>query len=656
MLTFPSFGHIGAARWGFYHKLDTMEDSLLKKISKGLHQSYITNQWAIKKTGSIIDIQGDYVYRFVDYLECGDNIREKYHSDEEKLACCPIVASGIVGFWIRNHEQMNTRTLFESYFDWRYNQYEKAHENDEDAWERDLKEEFVKREHIIKEKSRIKTSEAVFEYLTEADKKHIQAISSSYLKFVRKKRRDLYPPHYEANKVIEDTFLSAYSLGGGAFQCLEWFRHKYDLPMMGPHWHQEGYKEPPLDKRWQEFYDRILPELVLEAFEDFDDGVLTYSDGGLINEIQNNLHACTSTEDRIIYLSSLLQPFKTFSEAFYAKGATDEREKAIEEDLKLIEYWETVPDDAVDQCTGEPIEPKKQIEACEYFVECYRKDIKYWEEMNSTFFDFAQRGLNHEFLSNDVPEMLTCLGRWWSLMITFSRRLAALALTYGIRLMDIQEQCAIYLTHSFLITDYVDDKFISTVEQAQKLLDKAFSINTNSPASKSDYDKVLEIVYGDYTELEHIIPDKNMLGEEDLRAHAVAALKTHGFSTTAESLNRNGKTDIKVQNDKGEVIFIAECKIWNGEKLFLEAVNQLFGYLNWHNTKAALIIFVENDSFKETIEKARKAIREHELYVKEGKYLLDKANIISCVCHHSPDKGFLIDLNIMLFHFPKSVY
>lgn len=52
----------------------------------------------------------------------------------------------------------------------------------------------------------------------------------------------------------------------------------------------------------------------------------------------------------------------------------------------------------------------------------------------------------------------------------FSRRLAAVILTYGIKLMDIQEQCGIYLNWHFMITDYVDHKFITSIDHAKKLL------------------------------------------------------------------------------------------------------------------------------------------------------------------------------------------
>ena len=66
--------------------------------------------------------------------------------------------------------------------------------------------------------------------------------------------------------------------------------------------------------------------------------------------------------------------------------------------------------------------------------------------------------------------MCKYLGGWWKLMITFSRRLAAVALTYGIKLMDIQEQCRVYLNWHFTITDYEDHKFITSVDHARKLL------------------------------------------------------------------------------------------------------------------------------------------------------------------------------------------
>lgn len=46
----------------------------------------------------------------------------------------------------------------------------------------------------------------------------------------------LYPSQYASNRVIEEAFFSAYDNGGGAYECVDWFRIEYDLPYMGNHW------------------------------------------------------------------------------------------------------------------------------------------------------------------------------------------------------------------------------------------------------------------------------------------------------------------------------------------------------------------------------------------------------------------------------------
>lgn len=241
-------------------------------------------------------------------------------------------------------------------------------------------------------------------------------------------------------------------------------------------------------------------------------------------------------------------------------------------------------------------------------------------------------------------------------MIRFARRLAALSLTFGIKLMDIQEECAIYLTHHFLITDYIDDIYISSIEQAQTLLDKALAIKqSDNTKSRNRFENILKIIYDDYTALEGLTHDKDSLGEEALRNHAVAALKTHGYTASAESLNRNGKTDIHIQDNNGIPFFIAECKIWKGEKLFLEAIDQLFGYLTWHNKNAALIVFVEQGNFTKAIETARKSIRKHHLFVRDkDKTIANKENTFSSVLHHSSDDSCFVVLEVLFFHFPKT--
>jgi hypothetical protein len=84
------------------------------------------------------------------------------------------------------------------------------------------------------------------------------------------------------------------------------------------------------------------------------------------------------------------------------------------------------------------------------------------------------------------------------------------------------------------------------------------------------------------------------LDEEGIRDHFLLQLNGHfKGGATGETLNGFGKTDILVRvGDRN--IFIAECKFWHGQEKFGEAIDQLLGYLTWHDCKCALLIFNRN--------------------------------------------------------------
>ena len=62
---------------------------------------------------------------------------------------------------------------------------------------------------------------------------------------------------------------------------------------------------------------------------------------------------------------------------------------------------------------------------------------------------------------------------------------------------------------------------------------------------------------------------------------------------SSEAFNKEGKTDLVIQH-KDHNIFIAECKIWDGEENFNKGITQLNGYLTWRDTKTSYIIFSRN--------------------------------------------------------------
>lgn len=460
-----------------------MSESLLERISVSNSQAIITDRWKNGKVGKIVDISRNGNYRFVDCLTDINGRPMICHRSIEEELLCPVIATGIIGYWLHNKDSQGIKKIFDGYFTLKRAQYEKLHEGDDDAWERDLNKEFILREHIPSEKDAIKTSEFIFEYLTEEDNKRIKRVAENYLKYARAKRKELPLLEYPSNRLIEDTFFAAY-LNGGARECVHWFRMEYNLPYMGPHWNPGESKKTQLTGKWKYRHEVELPEYIKEEYEDFDDSVLVYSNGGMMEEINENLKKCSTQEDKVRYIVSLLQPFKDFADAFYPKARIDERKKAIEQDKKLKEYYAKIPKDAVDESIGKPIDPDAQIRAIDTTIERYKQDIEYWEKVQDRFYWFAQHGLTGEFTEEEKQDMCEYLGRWWSLMIMFSRRLAGVALTYGIKLMDIQKDCGIYLNWHFNITDYDDGKYVISIDHAKKLLaeiesqDKSTNINS----------------------------------------------------------------------------------------------------------------------------------------------------------------------------------
>ncbi len=99
--------------------------------------------------------------------------------------------------------------------------------------------------------------------------------------------------------------------------------------------------------------------------------------------------------------------------------------------------------------------------------------------------------------------------------------------------------------------------------------------------------------------------------EERLRDNLVVMLNSHyEGQATGETFNRAGKTDILVRVEDRNV-FIGECKWWSGPSDFDDALDQLFGYTTWRDTKLALVMFVRAKGLTAIIEKGRATLAEH---------------------------------------------
>jgi hypothetical protein len=142
------------------------------------------------------------------------------------------------------------------------------------------------------------------------------------------------------------------------------------------------------------------------------------------------------------------------------------------------------------------------------------------------------------------------------------------------------------------------------------------------------------------------------MGEEDIRDYLMMFLETRYQDTTAtrESFNKSGKTDILLKHTDNSNLFVAECKVWGGQQIFLAAIDQLFNlYLTWRDSKAALLIFVRNTDFSNVLATIKSEVNKHSFFVN---YVGDTDDSSFSYIFHLPgDKNRKVKLEIMAFHF-----
>ena len=116
-----------------------------------------------------------------------------------------------------------------------------------------------------------------------------------------------------------------------------------------------------------------------------------------------------------------------------------------------------------------------------------------------------------------------------------------------------------------------------------------------------------------------------------------------------ETFNGIGKTDILIKHDSQNV-FIAECKKWKGEASLVEAFEQLFGYIDTRLSKAAIIIFDENQNHQNTKQIISKKIPEIRGFQEQIEKFSEYGNIYKFL--HPVGSGKEIHVAVLSFHKP----
>lgn len=157
--------------------------------------------WANGKYGSIIDLYDADILRFIDYYyEPGDGnkdevVLEIHHTEEERKQC-PIVAEGVIVFWLKwctDHAlQYDIAQIFDDYYDKCFHDYERWQQRKFDYWKykSKLPLDFAKK-HLNDEMRRIAKSKALSEYLTTQDNAKISELTQNYIEYVRDKIKQL---------------------------------------------------------------------------------------------------------------------------------------------------------------------------------------------------------------------------------------------------------------------------------------------------------------------------------------------------------------------------------------------------------------------------------------------------------------------------------
>ena len=141
-------------------------------------------------------------------------------------------------------------------------------------------------------------------------------------------------------------------------------------------------------------------------------------------------------------------------------------------------------------------------------------------------------------------------------------------------------------------------------------------------------------------------------GEETLRDHLIMVLEPRfEISTTGETFNKSGKTDILMRHD-GKNVFVAECKFWRGAKQHHKTIDQLLSYLTWRDSKTAIVYFMDTQDIVAPLKAIEETTPEHPCFVADkGKR---EESWFQYEFHLPGDESRSVHISMLCFHLPKA--
>ncbi len=161
--------------------------------------------------------------------------------------------------------------------------------------------------------------------------------------------------------------------------------------------------------------------------------------------------------------------------------------------------------------------------------------------------------------------------------------------------------------------------------------------------SDFDYNNINKIIYLFSTAMERTARSYYHNQEEELRDHLLAALNVYYERATGEAFSKLGKTDINVGFDNRSA-FIGECKLWKGERVFGETIQQVMNYSTWRDLKVSVIIFNTKNKSPDRV----MSVIDTWIGANTKSHINKHKNMWECTYHRS-DMNIDVKLTIMMF-------
>jgi hypothetical protein len=169
---------------------------------------------------------------------------------------------------------------------------------------------------------------------------------------------------------------------------------------------------------------------------------------------------------------------------------------------------------------------------------------------------------------------------------------------------------------------------------------------------ESEYQNILRIIESMSFVMERNPKVFSIANEQTIRDHYLVQLNgQYEGSATGETFNGSGKTDIIIRDGNAN-LFIAECKIWHGQKESIEAIDQLFGYVTWRDTKTAIIVFNRNQATTPVVDTIETTIKAHANYKRDTKQ--EAETRLRAVFGRPDDPGREVIVTVLVVPIPKS--